>query len=114
MFKAIHYSNVRSEEVKEEGSKGITVRRLITRDDGAKNFAMRLFEVEPEGQTPLHSHDWEHEVFILDGKGLVMCGELEVAVTHGYVVFIPPNVKHCFRNLGEEKLSFICLIPHKK
>jgi len=38
-------------------------------------------------------------------------GELE---SHGYVVFIPPNVKHCFRNLGEEKLSFICLIPHKK
>jgi len=114
LFKAIHYSEVSREKVENEGSKGITVRRLITREDGAKNFAMRFFELEPGGHTPLHSHDWEHEVFVLDGKGSVICGDSEADITPGYVVFIPPNVKHCFRNLAEQKLSFLCLIPNKK
>ena len=114
MFKAVHYTEVNVENVREEDSKGVSVRWLITKDDGADNFAMRLFEVEPEGYTPFHSHDWEHEVFVLEGKGLVLCGDSEKEISEGYVVFIPPNVKHCFKNTGNKKLRFLCLIPYKK
>jgi len=113
MFKVVHTMDVVSERVQDEESKGVTVKWLITREDGAQNFAMRFFEVEPGGQTGFHSHDWEHEVFILDGKGLVVCGDSESEVTRGHVVFIPPNVKHFFKSRGDEKLSFLCLIPYK-
>lgn len=113
MFKAVHYTDVMSEEVAGEDYKGVTVRWLITEDDGAENFAMRFFEVEPGGYTAFHSHDWEHEVFILGGKGLVVCGDCQKEVSQGYVVFIPANAKHCFKNPGEERLSFLCLIPYK-
>jgi len=114
MFKAVHYMDVKSERVTGEDTKGVTVKWLITKDDGAENFAMRFFEVEPGGQTEFHSHNWEHEVFALNGKGLVVCGDSEREVSQGYVVFIPPNVKHCFKNREDEKLSFLCLIPYKK
>jgi len=114
MFKVAHYVDVTSEKVEDEDSKGVTVRRLITKEDGAENFTMRLFDIEPGGQTAFHSHDWEHEVFILDGKGLVVCGDSERNVTKGYAVFIPPNIEHCFKNIGEGELSFLCLIPYKK
>ncbi|MFQ6094631.1 MAG: cupin domain-containing protein [Candidatus Bathyarchaeia archaeon] len=114
MFKAVHYTEVDAEEVEEGDSKGVSVRWLITKDDGADNFAMRLFEVEPGGQTPLHSHNWEHEVFILDGQALVVSGDSERKVNRGYVVFIPPNMEHCFKNAGNGKLSFLCLVPYRK
>ena len=113
-FKAVHYSEVKAENVEIEGFKGVTVRWLITKDDGAENFAMRCFEIKPGGKTAFHSHDWEHEVFVLSGKGKVRCGNEEKIVEAGYVVFIPPNVPHCFENLGEDTLKFLCLIPYKK
>lgn len=109
--KVIHFTEVEDEEVKMAGAKGVRVRWLITEEDGAENFAMRCFEVEPGGKTPDHIHEWEHEAFILEGKGLVKCGDKKVRVEEGYVIFIPENAPHCFENVGEGKLRFLCLVP---
>jgi quercetin dioxygenase-like cupin family protein len=73
---------------------------------------MRLFEVEPEGHTPQHSHEWEHEVFILGGEGIVVGKEGEEKVKHGDVIFMPSNETHQFRNIGSDNLKFLCLVPH--
>ena len=54
-----------------EEVKGVFRRDIITAGDGAPLFTMRVFEVEPGSSTPSHSHEWEHEVFILSGKGVV-------------------------------------------
>ena len=51
------------------------VRWLITKEMGAPNFVMRLFEMEPNGYSPLHAHAWEHEVFVLEGEGIVFDGK---------------------------------------
>ena len=72
---------------------------------------MRLFEVEPGRYSPLHSHPWEHEIFILEGEGVAIGGEEEKTIKKGDVIFIPPEERHQLRNTGEEKLSFLCLIP---
>jgi len=114
VFKVVRYTEVPSEKVEEEGAKGVHVRWLISKKDGAENFAMRYFEVELDGQTPSHSHNWEHEVFVLDGKGLVVCDGSEKEIKPGHVVFIPPNAEHCFKNIGDKRLSFLCLIPYKQ
>jgi len=113
-FKAIHFSKIKEETVKEPGFKGIKVRWLITKEDGAPNFAMRCFEIEPGGHSAYHSHSWEHEVFILEGDCLVKCGNTEKHASSGYVVFIPPNVSHNFKNIGKKTLKFLCLIPYEK
>ena len=113
-FKCVHHSKVKLETMQELGAKGIKVRWLIKKEDGAPNFAMRLFEIEPEGFSPLHSHDWEHEVYILEGTCQVTCERKKTRATAGYVVFVPPNAKHQFKNMGETKLKFLCLVPHHK
>ena len=69
MFKHLHYSEVEAEKVTVEGAKDVTVRWVISEDDGAPNFAMRIFEFKPDGHSPYHSHDWEHEIFILNDDG---------------------------------------------
>ena len=112
-FKAVHYKRVSVSQVKEVGAEGVRVRWLINKEnDGAENFAMRLFEITPSGHTPEHSHDWEHEVYVLEGDGIVFCEGSEKQIRPGYVVFVPPNTAHYFRNNGKKTLLFICLIPY--
>jgi quercetin dioxygenase-like cupin family protein len=88
------------------------IRWLITKEMGAPTFAMRLFEMEPDGYSPLHTHSWEHEVFVLEGNGSVFDGKNTKPLQAGDVVFVPPNELHQFRNSGKEQLKFLCLIPH--
>lgn len=113
-IKAAHFTEIKALKVEDPGYKDIQVRWLITKEDGAKNFAMRYFEVKPKGHSAHHSHSWEHEVFILDGHCIVECGDQGKRVGPGYAIFIPPNVSHCFKNVGDKTLKFLCLIPHGK
>ena len=112
-MKIFHYDTVKAEDAGEGASK-VTIRWLITKKVGAENFAMRLFEMEPDGYSPLHTHSWEHEVFILKGEGIVFDGEKATAVKAGDVVFVPSDKQHQFKNNGEKPLKFLCLIPYTK
>lgn len=94
------------------GTSKLSVRWLITKEMGAENFAMRFFEMEPEGYSPFHSHPWEHEVFILEGEGIVIGGGEERKFRAGDVIFIPSDEKHQFRNDGKKNVKFLCLIPY--
>ena len=93
------------------GAIGVSLRVLIGRDNGAANFAMRHFTVEPGGHTPEHRHNYEHEVLILAGKGIVRGGETWREFEEGDVLFIPPNELHQFKNTGDQPMQFICLVP---
>jgi quercetin dioxygenase-like cupin family protein len=114
MSKVFGYDNVQLEDVTIEGASKVKVRWLITKEMGAKNFAMRIFEVEPDGYSPLHQHPWEHEVFVLEGEGKLFNGEKASPFTAGDVVFVPPDEMHQFKNIGKTLLRFICLIPYVK
>jgi len=112
-MKIFHYQTVKAKDA-EGGASKTKVRWLITKEMGAENFAMRLFEMESGGCSPLHTHSWEHEVFILEGEGLVFDGEKAMEFKAGDVVFVPPDERHQFKNNGKKLLKFLCLIPHTK
>jgi hypothetical protein len=61
-MRVFRYDTVQAEDVLVEGASRVKVRWLITKEMGAENFAMCVFEVEPDGYSPLHKHAWEHEV----------------------------------------------------
>ena len=113
-MKHIHYTDVKLETPDEDGVKDVKVRWIISEKDGAENFAMRVFEIQPGGFTPLHQHNWEHEVFILNGSGKLKNMNTEESFKKGDVFFIKPNEWHQFLNDTNEILKFICLIPYKK
>ena len=58
------YQEVKAEPVTDAGAEKANVRWVIAEKDGAKNFFMRVFKIEPGGYTPLHHHPWEHEMFV--------------------------------------------------
>ena len=113
-MKHVHYTDIELEIPNEEGIKDLKVRWLISKEDGAEKFAMRLFEIQPDGYSPLHQHDWEHEVFILEGNGITKDKNNEKTFKQGDVFFVPPMEWHQFVNTGEKPLKFLCLIPYKK
>ena len=105
-----NYQEVQAEPA-EGMMEGVTVRWVISEKEGAPNFAMRVFELEPGAETPFHTHPWEHEMFVLAGKGVARTEEEEIALGEGDTVFIPPNERHQIINRGNSILRFICLIP---
>jgi len=103
---------IESQEVSMEGATGCSVRWLINQTDGAPNFAMRQFVVDPAGHTPKHSHPYEHEVYVLAGNGVVLEGNEEHPIAAGDFVYVGPDEIHQFRNTGSAPLTFLCMVPH--
>lgn len=93
-------------------AEGVEMRPLITDKEGAPRFSMRVFNLAPEGHTPYHAHDWEHEVYILSGTGTVRGKEGERTLRQGDSVFLAPQEEHQFR-AGTQGLQFICCVPNR-
>jgi quercetin dioxygenase-like cupin family protein len=110
-MKHVHYEEVEAQDVDHPGARDATVRWLISADDGAPHFSMRRFELAPGGNTPRHVHDWEHEVYVLEGEGTVFGGGAERPFRPGDTVYIPPGEEHSF-TAGQRPVAFLCLIPH--
>ena len=104
-------SNIKKSPVIAEGAKDVEIRWLISKEDGAENFAMRMFEICPGGHTPLHTHPHEHEVFIVEGNGTFHCEGKDYKFGPEHVIFVPGQAEHNFKNTGDSLLRFLCLIP---
>jgi len=112
-MKHMHYTEVEDKIPEEDGVADTTIRWLITKEDGAENFAMRIFTLQPGGHTPYHKHDWEHEVFIVEGEGMVVSENGESPFKPGDFVFVPSMEMHQFKNTGQSPSRILCLIPYK-
>ena len=110
-LKVMDSMEVEAEDVTSEGAEKTKIRWMIAEKDGAENFYMRMFEIEPGGKTPLHSHDWEHEVFVVSGEGTLIFEGSRHILKKGYFAFVPPNREHSFINSGSEPFIFLCIIP---
>lgn len=109
-----NYTAVPAEEVTMPGAKDVTIRWLLGQGSAAPNFYMRLFEVQPGGHSPYHSHPGEHEVFILEGRGRINARGGSFPVAAGTFALVEPNEEHQFENTGDGALKFLCLVPIEK
>ena len=105
-------SELVKEEITDSQAKGINFYPVITERDGAPNFAMRLFEIEAFGNTPYHAHEWEHEVYIIDGQGFILGENKKLRIEKNDFIFVEPMETHQFV-AGEEGLKMICVVPRK-
>ncbi|MBL7136419.1 MAG: cupin domain-containing protein [Candidatus Marinimicrobia bacterium] len=73
---------------------------------------MRRFIVEPGGFTFYHTHDFEHEVYILAGEGIARAKDIELKIKKDMAILVIPNEVHQFINNGNEDFVFLCIIPN--
>lgn len=108
----INYHERDLEDVSLAGTEQTKVRWLIGKRTGARTYSMRMFEIAPGGIIPLHQHEEEHQIFVLEGKAKVLGMSEETYAKVDDVVFIPPNELHGYDNTdGKEPFRFICVIP---
>ncbi len=90
---------------------GALKRKVFAKEDGAPTFAMRVFDVEPGGASSHHSHDFEHEVLILKGYGVLKTESGDMPFAEGKALLIQPNEVHQLQNTSTETLRFVCMVP---
>ncbi|MGC8645446.1 MAG: cupin domain-containing protein [Thermoplasmata archaeon] len=90
---------------------GGMIRWLITHRDGAPNFSMRLIDVPSGRSTPDHFHDYEHEMFILEGTGEAEIEGRKYSLGKNFFVYVPSNFRHVVR--AKSDLKLICIVPIK-
>ena len=112
--KVMHYNEAAANIFGPEAP-GTSIRVLISdENDGAPVYNMRMIEIEANGNTPDHSHPFEHENYIVEGKGQVMIEGEFYDLIPGDVVFVPPNARHQYKNVGESVFKFLCSVPVEK
>lgn len=110
MIRNIH--DVQMNPVQMEGVHGASMAVMVGRSDGAPNFALRSFSVEPGGHTPRHSHDYEHEVFVVSGSGTILLGDETKQIRPGDVIYVKADLEHQFNAAqGGQPLRFLCMVP---
>ncbi|MDD5646150.1 MAG: cupin domain-containing protein [Candidatus Bipolaricaulis sp.] len=91
--------------------RGVEKRVLIGPKNGAPRFVMRHFRLTKGGHSPHHAHPWEHEVYILAGRGTVRFSGGSRPVGPGDFVYVPPMDEHEFANAADAPLEFLCVVP---
>ena len=86
-------------------------RFLLTADDNCPRYAMRLMEISPNGYTSFHSHKEEHEMYFLEGEGVLKTDNgREHRIRAGDALLLMPCELHQIRNTGTGMLKMICTV----
>jgi len=112
-MKITHHSQYRAidaGEIEREYT-GVTIRRVISDVDGAEATVMDVFEIASGGQTPFHSHPWEHQIFVISGRGWCSDESGRREFRDGDVIYVKPGERHTFGNSGPEAVKLVCVIP---
>jgi quercetin dioxygenase-like cupin family protein len=98
----------------EELSKADGVRKAVVIDesDGAPNFRMRRYRLEPGAAVPKHTNAVEHEVHTVTGEYVVGLEDEEHVVSAGDSLLIPAGTVHWFRNESDAESAFVCMVPN--
>jgi quercetin dioxygenase-like cupin family protein len=111
-MKVTSIERVPLQPVQMEGTRGARMRVMLGEADGAPGFTMRLFELEPEGFTPRHSHPHEHEIIVQSGSGTLWSREAEHPLEPGVVALVGPDEEHQLR-AGSKGMAFFCIVPNE-
>ena len=66
-----HIDNVSAVAMKIPGAEKAWKKVCISPQEGWEGYVMRVFELEPGGNTPEHTHPWPHINYFLQGEGTV-------------------------------------------
>ena len=94
-----HHIILRPTEIpaRERGN-GIKTIPLVGRHTGATRFINGLTVFPPGAAVPLHFHNCDESVLLIEGQAIAEIDGAEYDVRSGDVTFIPTGIHHRFRN----------------
>ena len=108
-MKIISIDKVETKKVQMEGAAGAWKQIPLGGQDDTPVYSYRVFTLEAGGNTPYHSHPYEHMNFIIEGEGVLKdeTGE-EKLLKKGDFALVYPNEKHQYRNNSSGVFRMIC------
>jgi quercetin dioxygenase-like cupin family protein len=76
---------------------------LVTRRTGSTSFINGITIFEPGAAIPMHRHNCEESVMLLEGTAIAEIDGVEYPIQAGDITFIPANLPHCFRNVSDSE-----------
>lgn len=87
--------------------KGVTSQPLIMAERGSASLTMGISTFEPNAVIPLHTHNVEEAITILEGEAIAIIDGLEYPVRPYDTTFVPPGTPHHFRNDSGQQMRFL-------
>lgn len=111
-MKVIPLENVETTRVTMEGAEGAWKQLPLGSREGTPVYSFRVFTIEPGGNTPFHSHPYEHMNYVIEGEGILVNEKGEKCrLKTGDFALVDPDEKHQYRNEGENAFKMICGVP---
>ena len=85
---------------------GVRTVHLVTADVGSQ-FLSGTTEFDPGASLPLHSHDCEESVVVLEGKAAFEAGGELIDMEPGDTTWVPAGVVHRFLNRGTGRMRIL-------
>ena len=103
--------NLEANVINHPDAKKAQMKVPIGAEQGWEDYVLRIVELDTDGHSPRHSHDWPHINYIIEGEGIVHMDGEDIPVTAGGYAYIPANVEHQFLNTADGPFRFICIVP---
>jgi mannose-6-phosphate isomerase-like protein (cupin superfamily) len=74
-------------------------RYLVNEDLGCRDVTQFVGTIPP-GRAPMHSHEYDEVVYVLEGEGMLHIGGTTTPIRAGSCIHLPPRELHCLENAG--------------
>ncbi|MBF4695201.1 cupin domain-containing protein [Fusibacter ferrireducens] len=106
-----NFNDLTASKIMSDAAKNAAMKVLVSPTEGWEDHVMRVVELEAEGFSPKHQHDWPHINYVIEGEGTLLIEDTLHPLKAGSYAFVPPNTLHQFSNTGSTPLKFICIVP---
>ena len=79
--------------------------------DGTTSSSLAISVAAPGTGAPLHRHEDDELIVLLDGEREVRMGDEVVTVGPDHTLVVPPNVPHAFTVIGRENARMLTFFP---
>lgn len=108
-----HLNQLEATQIMSSEAKNAAMKVLVSPKEGWEGHVMRVIELEPEGYSPKHQHDWPHINYIIEGEGTLLIDDQIIEIKAGSYAYVPANTRHQFSNVGNTPFKFICIVPEE-
>ena len=88
-------------------ARGVKTQPLVLAERGSKTLTTGLSTFQPGSVIPLHTHNVEEAITILEGEAIAIIDGQEFPVRPFDTTFVPPGVPHHFRNESGGVMRFL-------
>jgi quercetin dioxygenase-like cupin family protein len=88
-------------------ARGVLSQPLVLAERGSKDLTIGLSTFEPGSVIPLHTHNVEEAIVILEGQAVAIIDGKEYTVGPYDTTFVPPGTPHHFRNDSGGRMRFL-------